>query len=668
MNELSIVFNVESPQQKDSKINIAIGDKPSEKLLYKYIVGSNGTWETLKDFSSGDSACWIPKKEGNYVIMVQAKEPDSNKSFDYVSRAQYVIGDHQQEKLIKNVYLDKTNLTIGDKLNLTVEVSRVPALYRYWIKESNDWELNKDYSADNNLTLNMKSYGEKEILVECKSPDSKNKFDDYKKVTIRVENLKLPEITDFKVVSGDMYVDSELVFQVDASFDETRTILYKFIRLSPDGNFNCIQDYSTKKMVSFSEKQAGDYKLLCLAKDMHSHKEYDDRAVLNYKVKPYKEIVIKGFTTDLSSPQVCDTAITIKAAVSGGKELLYRFKIDGNYGEDSGYTRNSTYVWKTKKAGEYRIELWVKDASFKGTYEASAAMNFTIDELCVDPVVINEVVLDRKNNIVRGETVNVRVVASGGTELRYSFIERKAGNIISTIDYGTCNWANFTGREQGSYELEVRVKDKFSKREYDSHSVVYIEVFNFMPAVIEYVLSPVQDYHIVGDMMIFNIITQNTKQTLLKYVLNINGQKVEETEYLKDTKYMVTPKCSGAYSVEVYAKNEKSEKEFDSMKEVRFKVQDSLPITNTKIFCDKEKIVANESATFSVKSGGGKEVLYQFYLMNKGDWTLVQDYSRKNYYSFIPFSKGTYMILALSKSSLKKVAYEDYDIFQFVVE
>jgi hypothetical protein len=668
MNELSIVFDVESPQQKDSKINIAIAEKPNDNLLFKYIVGSNGTWETIKDFTNEDSIYWEPKKEGKYVIMVQAKEAESNKSFDYVSRAQYVIGEEQQEKLIRNIYLDKTNLTVGDKLNLTVEASRVPAVYRYWIRENNDWELIKDYSADNNLTWSIKDSGEYEILVECKSPDSKNKFDDYQKVVFKVDGTKQLEITDFKVLGGEMLVDNELIFQVDADYDDTRMILYKFIKISQDGSFNCIQDYSTKRMLSFVEKEAGDYKLLCLAKDMYSQKEYDDRAILNYKVKPYKEIIIKSFTTDLSSPQVCDTAVTLKAAVSGGKELLYRFKIDGNYGEDSGYRRDSTYVWKTQKGGEYRIELWVKDVSFQGTYEASSAMNFIVDEQCSDPVVINEVVLDNRNKLVKGEVVNIKVIASGGTELRYSFIEKKAEKIISTIDYGTCNWVNFTGKEQGSFELEVRVKDKYSKREYDSHSIVYLEVFNYMPAVIDYILSPIKEHYIVGEILHFNIITQNTKETLLKYVLCINGQKVEETDFQMDTRYMFTPKCSGAYSLEVYAKNEKSEKEFDCMKEIKLKIQEALPVTNSKISSDKTKISINEGATFIVKSKGGKDVLYQFYLMNKGDWTLVQDYSKKNYYSFIPFSKGTYKVLALTKSSLKKVSYEDYDIFQFVVE
>lgn len=667
MNEINIVFDLQSPQEKDKPINIAIEEKPKEELLYKFIVGSDGTWETLKDFSEDYSVRWFPKKEGKYTIMVQAKSSNSTKSFDYVSRADYIIGE-EEEKLIKNIHIDKEKLTVGEKLNLIVEVSKAPCVFRYWIKERDNWELIKDYSADNNLIWSIKDSGEHEILVECKTLDSKDKFDDFHKVKFQVEEIKKLEIIDFKTLASDMLVDAELIFQVEAAHEDNRMVLYKFIKIDSDGNASCIQDYSTKKIVSFVENTPGDYKLLCLAKDMYSQKEYDDRALISYKVKPYKDIVIKSFAADLNSPQVCETAVTLKAVVSGGKELLYRFKIDGNYGEDSGYTRNNTYVWNTRKSGDYKIELLVKDASFEGNHECFAAMDFKIEEQCNDPVIINEVVLDKNNKLIKGEILNIKVIASGGADLRYSFIESKNGKITNKVDYGTCNWVNFTGNEKGNYELEVRVKDKYSNREYDSHSIVHIAVFNYMPAVIEHVLSAVRENHIVGDAVSYNVITQNTKQTLVKYVLSINGQKVEETDFVKDKKYVFTPKCSGLYTLEFYAKNEESEKEFDVKKEIRLKIHDALPITNTKIHCDNTKLEVNKGVTFTVTSEGGKDVLYQFYLMNKGEWNLIQDYSKKDYYSFIPFSKGTYRILALSKSSLKKGAYEDYDLLEFVVE
>ncbi len=78
----------------------------------------------------------------------------------------------------------------------------------------------------------------------------------------------------------------------------------------------------------------------------------------------------------------------------------------------------------------------------------------------------------------------------------------------------------------------------------------------------------------------------------------------------------------------------------DSKKEVKFYVREALPITNTKIKTSRTDIKCNETVTFSVDSEGGNAVLYQFYIMNKGEWKLVQDYSRKKYYTFMPLMKG----------------------------
>ena len=66
-------------------------------------------------------------------------------------------------------------------------------------------------------------------------------------------------------------------------------------------------------------------------------------------------------------------------------------------------------------------------------------------------------------------------------------------------------------------------------------------------------------------------------------------------------------------------------------------------------------------------SKGGKDVCYEFYIMINGDWVLAQSYSRKNYYTFLPFKEGKYRVLALSKSFYKNIAYEDYSTIEFEV-
>ena len=49
------------------------------------------------------------------------------------------------------------------------------------------------------------------------------------------------------------------------------------------------------------------------------------------------------------------------------------------------------------------------------------------------------------------------------------------------------------------------------------------------------------------------------------------------------------PKCSGTYLIELLAKNKLSTNEYDSKKEIKIKVHETLPLTDTKILCDTSK-------------------------------------------------------------------------------
>lgn len=668
MDEMNINFNLNSPQEKGKEIIIYIENTLQDNLLYKFFIGCNGLWDTLQDFSENSSISWIPEEDGKYTIMVQAKKSDSNKIFDYVGRKDFIIGK-AEEKLIYSIDIDKNTVKIGEKISITVNSNKVPIMYRYWLREDSNWNMIKDYSAENTISLTAKKLGKSEILVECKDIDSKNNYDDFNKVEFNVMPLKNIEIKDFKCLSTELLCGSDLVFQVDVESEDNRTILYKFIKIHSDGTSSCIQDYSTKRIVSYIENQGGEYKLLCYVRDMYSQKEYDDRAIINFRVKKYKEIQIKSFTTDKISPQICENEIVLKAVVYGGRELLYRYIIDGNYGEDSGYIRNDNYSWVTKRPGEYKITLWVKDSSYDGNYEAKEELIFIIDDKSKEPINIDEIILDKGNKILKDDTLTIKVKASGGMNLRYSFIVKNGdGGKEQVVDYGTNNWIRFMPKEVGKYRLEVRVKDKFSTREFDSHSIIYVEVFEYFPASIDYLLCPIKENFLCGDSITVEVITTNTKDTLIKYVLKINGHKVEESDFSVNTRYMFTPKCSGLYIIQIYAKNKKSNELFDSKKDIKMLVNEALPVTDTKIKCNKNKISENESVIFSVENNGGKDNMYEFYIMEKEEWIKVQDYSKKNYYSFIPFSKGKYNILALCKSFYRKSAYEDYDIFQFHVE
>lgn len=666
MNEIIIECSESSPIEKNKKIIISADSSFKDDLLYKFIIGSSGTWETLREFKNIKTAEWVPQEDGKYIIMVQAKQKDTSKAFDYVSRIDFIIGKIE-EKLINLVTLDKKVLCIGDKFTLTVDCIHEDLMLRYWCKENENWELLKDYSSENKLNLSANIEGEQEILVECKRIDSKNAFDDYFNIKYEILGINQINITNFALVSDDLVSGCELVFKVEASFEKGRTVLYKFIKINVEGIAKCIQDYSTKNIVAFNEKNGGKYKLLCMAKDMYSQKKYDDRAVLNYEILQYRKVKINGFTSNLSSPQLCDTEIVFKAYVSGGKDLLYRFVISGKKNDDSGFKRNSNFIWTSKISGNYNVKLYVKDSSFKDEFEASSEMDFIIEDKCEKPVVIENLSLNSGHKILLGDSIEAKVIASGGSDIKYSFIVRKDGVEKEKIDYGSCSWAKFTPEEEGTYELDAMIRDKFSRREYDSHLVTYIQCFGYMPANIDYVLYPSKEYYVICDTVNINVITQNTNEVLIKYLLSINGYKVEETEYTSEKKYSFKPKSSGIYEVEILAKNIASYKQFDCQKDFKVVIHEALPVTNTNLLMDKSEIKYGEAVILTAENDGGKNVIYEFYLMAKHEWSLVQKYSRKNFYSIMPFAAGKYKVLVLVKSQYKDCSYEDYATMEFEI-
>lgn len=667
MNEFGVKFNLASPQKVNTSIIISVGEKLEEDLLYKFFVGLNGKWNLLKDFSKDMDVLWEPTEEGIYNIMVQARRNGESKAFKYVSKVVYVIGD-KNNHLISAVVLDKKELTVGEKIFAKVETSERGVLYKYSIKQGDKWQLLKDYSASDTMFWTATKSGKQELVVQCKLLDSKEQCDDIKSEEYNVLTLGGIEIKDFKCLSDELLKDSEISFQVDVESDVSRLILYKFIKIDSEGKAECIQNYSTKRIVSYTENGYGEFKLLCMVKDMYSMNEYDERALIVYKVKRYTPIKIKSFTSDVTSPQLNGNAINLKAIATGGKELLYRYIIEGKCSEDSGYIRNSMFTWKTKEPGTYNIKLYVKDISYDGNYEDYADMEFLVDEVNRKPVVIKEVITDKKKSILVGETINIKAIAEGGTDIKYSFYVKQNNKVIESISYGSCNWVNYTPEKTGDYELEVRVRDKFSEKEYDAHSVIFVRAFDYIPAQIDYVLVPSKDYYMVGDKIDLNVIEENTNDVLNKYILRINGHKVEETEYIRAIKYSLKPKYAGVYNVEILSKNINSSKVYDDKRVIKLIIHDRQPVTNTVVECDKIKPKVNENINFNVRNEGGKDVVYEFYLMEKEEWNLVQKYSRKNFYTFIPFSEGKYQLLVLCKNQVKKQGYEDYAILEFEVE
>ena len=818
---IEIFFDKQTPQNIGTEINILSKvDSKVGKLEYKFIVGKGGIWKTIQEFSDKNKCMWKPKREGEYIVMVQAREKNGKKPLDYLAKEDYSIGrgeaintmheevsiekavnetevkidfkdivDNEDENLlvikkedsidnntefkkvinntvdkvdtvaifevkefsnyeketlvegndvqkeiafsenckrlddkkistvkiknkeinvkdnkaeilhevilerndvlsgalkdnieressiIKEIIIDKEEIMVGKKCSIEVKTfDENMYLYRFYIKRYKEWDIVRDYDTSNILKYTATEAGEKEFLIQCKKMESIESFEDYKIIKVNVKNISKIEITNFKCLSKSLIVGEKLDFRVDtnikleANEKDELIVLYKFYKIYKDGKSVCIQDYSTKNDVYYNESKNGSYRILCLVKSILSNKEYDDRALLVYTVKPYKDVKINSFVADLNSPQVSETDIKFTSEVQGGNNLVYKYKVNGPIEEDTGFMDKDEFTWKPVEAGEYEIILYIKDVNYKGEYEDTKKIAFTIEKKGKKPVKILDVVIDKEKKIITGEPVNIMVNGEGGTKLQYAFTIRHDNRRIEGVKYNKSNWINFIPKQVGEYEVEIMLKDKYSDKPYDTQTVIYLKAMEYLPGEIDYIILPYKETHLIGETIEFECIVQNTQNTLVKYETKINGNSVEQTEFLKNKKLRFIPKTAGKYTIEVYAKNLKCKGEYDSKKQVSLYVSEASPVIETKIITNKVEGNINEELTFEVVSRGGKDVCYEFYLMENNEWKKVQAYSRKHYYSFIPFIPGKYKILALAKSYYKKVNYEDYDEIIFTIK
>ena len=386
-----------------------------------------------------------------------------------------------------------------------------------------------------------------------------------------------------------------------------------------------------------------------------------------------------GIEFSLESPQSKNTEIRISLNDNSGKNFLCKYLVGsgGKWNALSDFASGKTVIWIPKEPGSYTVMAQIKEEDSKKSFDYVSKAEFVIEdteakeERLADKrkAHIDELDIDKKKPYVINEPIHIDVKASGGSgSYLYSFIVRKDEKELEEIQYGYCSWVNFTPETTGEFELEARVKDVDSTRYADNVQIIPIVVCEYAAAKIDYIIMPPKKQYVVSDTVAMEAIVQNTTNVLMKYILKINNHVIEETDFVESKKYEFIPKCSGVYSVVILAKNVISDALYDSKNEIWLKVEEAQTIRNTKIEHDKENIICGESITFSVSFEGGKGVLIEFYIMGEGAWQLVQSSSKKKYYTFIPYNKGFYKVLALTRSQNSVAPYEDYDIYTFIID
>jgi subtilisin family serine protease len=348
---------------------------------------------------------------------------------------------------------------------------------------------------------------------------------------------------------------------------------------------------------------------------------------------------VTSLTWDPSPPTVGTLTTCTATATGGTAPLEYKFwkrNPAGTWVMVQGWSTTNTYPWTpgTGDVGTNAIEVWVRSAGSSAELESSRQYYFNV----LSSVAISGLTADVPLPASVGTPMTWTATATGGTApLEYKFWRYSAGAWSMVQDYSTSNtyaWTPTSG-EVGSNVIEVWVRSAGStavlevSRQAACPVAVAISVTSLSPNV-SLPTSP-------GTPMTWTA-TLSGGVAPVQYQFwkrNPAGTWAMVRDWSTTNTYDWTPGSGdvGVNAIEVWARNSGSTGP-DASRQTWFGVASGVAISD--LTATPSPVVAGDSASIvATASGGTAPLQYQFWHRNpSGVWTLVQDYSTSNTFTF----------------------------------
>ena len=241
------------------------------------------------------------------------------------------------------------------------------------------------------------------------------------------------------------------------------SVVYQFLV-----NGVVVQDYAAGAVCTWTPTTAGTFPLTVKVKDLSvaSPKVYASTAV-SCTIKPLLSAV--NLTVTPVGPRPVNTPITMKAAATGGANVVYQFLANGVPIQN--YSASTTCTWTPNASGNYLLLVQAKDMHGSGIEISSSAVNYTVTDALM------AVYMDAQNFapqsfaryalasaamlaspteiMTAGTPITLMANAEGGANIVYRFLV----NGVVAQAYKATNVYTWTPKTTGNYALVVTAKD-----------------------------------------------------------------------------------------------------------------------------------------------------------------------------------------------------------------
>jgi hypothetical protein len=414
--------------------------------------------------ADGNFVIQIPRQNVGTTILISVKDSAGNSS----SATEITVTRANLKVNSVLLSVDKQSpQIIGTPVTITANSSgSLEPEYRFFIRDNGNLTILQEYGNNDTITWIPSHSGIYTIIVHAKdkmAPGTGLLFEARTEMTYAVNGGKVTNVQ----VSSDL--SSPLVFGTPISLQATSVGSldpeYRFF-VRENGNLTTLQEYGNSDSITWIPPHSGIYTIIVHAKDkMASGADlrFEARTEMTYVVNGGKVINVQ-VSSDLSSPQVLGTPISLKASSVGSLEPEYRFFIreNGNLTTLQEYGNSDSITWTPSHSGIYTIIVHAKDKMASGAdlrFEARTEMTYVVNGGKVTNVQVSS---DLSSPQVLGTAITFKATSVGSLDPEYRFFVLENGNLITLQEYGNSDTITWNPSLPGTYTIIVHAKDKMA--------------------------------------------------------------------------------------------------------------------------------------------------------------------------------------------------------------
>lgn len=450
-----------SPIKIDSKVTVSsvyVGGKATVKAVasngqapyqYKFTYKLNsGSWITIKNYSSSNTATFTMSKEGTYTIRAYTKDKINTQIYCDIKTTAKL----KPTPLANNSTISKTTINFGQNVKVTSKASggTSPYTYAYYYQiQDGTKKTYKTFSNTTSATIKLPSAGYYTVQSVVKDKTGKTLA---KTFNVTVKKNTAVALKNGVTASASSVNLGNSVKVTSKATGGNQPYQYTYYYSLNGGKYTKASGYSKSAVANIKLPSSGFYSIRSTVKDTSGN------TFSTYKAITVKKVTGKTLSNSSSinttSNVERNTTVTMKAKATGGTEpyqYAYYYKIgNGSWNTIKAYSTAVSASLKLSSLGKYTLKVDVKDFSGK-----VVSKTFTVNSISVLSASTT------KNNLmlVYGKKTKINITNAGSGALYAVYYKSpESTQWITLQDYGTNIEVYFRPRLLGTYQIIVSTK------------------------------------------------------------------------------------------------------------------------------------------------------------------------------------------------------------------